>query len=78
MVYPAWKKVVWRFVRVFVASFLVQVGTGLINLESWDAVKGLLLSALSASVVALGKAIREWFKEDHKELYENVVKKLIF
>lgn len=72
--YPLWKKVVWRFVRVFIATLLVELAAHL------DAIGGLgdvypllILPAVSAAVVALAKAIREWVASED---YTNLLHKL--
>ena len=72
--YPEWKKVAWRFVRVFIATFLVQFGAGLSTEQTMTA---LAVSALSASVVAVGKAFRSYIKENHPKTYETVKKMIV-
>jgi len=74
--YPAVLKVVWRYARVFVSVFLIQFGTGLANINSFEAGKALAISALSAGLVAIGKAIREYFKENKENIYEAAIKRI--
>ena len=72
--YPDWKIWLWRFGRVFISVFLVQIGTGIISLENpADIWKALILPALSGAVTALGKVIRDKFEEDYP-----LLKKIIF
>jgi len=50
----------------------------LANLSEFEAFKALLISAASAGLVALGKGIREYLKENQESLYENFVKNIPF
>jgi hypothetical protein len=64
--YPEWKIVAWRFARVFVSVFLVQLGTGLVSIENPAEIwKALILPALSGAITALGKALRDNFAEKY-------------
>jgi len=75
--YPRYKKVLWRFFRVFVSTFLIAIGTGMMKI---DDPKTVMLSALSAGFVALGKAIREYYKEyvaKNKVNYGNILLGLV-
>lgn len=65
MIYPAWKKIAWRFLRVFVAAVLIQFATDLAAIASFeDLTQKVLVSALTAGISALGKAVREWLASD--------------
>ena len=67
--YPDWKTWAWRFGRVFISVFLVQLGTGIVSIEDpSDILKALILPALSGAITALGKAIRDKFAEDYPAL----------
>lgn len=75
--YAEWKKVAWRFGRVFVSAFLVTgslvlINTGVEALASWENFKNLLiypfaLSGAVAGINALGKLIREIFGSDKQD-----------
>ena len=83
--YADWKKIAWRFVRVFVSAFMVTGAVVLINtgadaLQSWESFKNLLvypflLSGSVAGINALGKLLREVFGADSKD---SLVDKLPF
>jgi hypothetical protein len=74
MKYPEWKILAWRFGRVFVSVFLVQVGSGIVSLENpSEIIKSLILPALSGAIVALGKAIRDNYEDRFP-----ILKKLVF
>lgn len=79
--YPAWKKVAWRFGRVFVSAFIVTFAAFLAEFDGakiiqvgmkngfyafltalWGVVLyPAVLAAITASISALGKAVREYF-----------------
>jgi len=75
--YPRWKKWVWRFGRVFLATFLAQVVVLLpkisdyTNWNEWWTL--LILPALVASISALAKALRDYLGEGD---YDNKIHKL--
>lgn len=76
--YLALLRIGWRFGRVFLGVFLVQVGTGLNTIENFNALKALLIAAASAALVALGKTIREYFKANKHSLYKSLIRYLPF
>lgn len=75
-IYPEWKKVAWRFLRVFVSAFLFAGGLVLLNaqpdsLTSWSKffntlVLPFLLAGGVAGINALGKLLRDLFGSDDK------------
>ena len=75
--YPRYKKWIWRFARVFIASFLAQFVVLLPKVQDytdwheWWAL--LILPALIASISALAKALRDFIGEDD---YSNKIHKL--
>jgi uncharacterized membrane-anchored protein YitT (DUF2179 family) len=70
-IYPEWKKVAWRFLRVFISAFLFAGSMVLINaqpaaLSSWSAflntlVWPFLLAGGVAGINAVGKLLRDLF-----------------
>jgi len=73
--YPLWKKVAWRFVRVFVATFLATLAMSLESFDlSQDWWKALVLPAITASISAVAKAIREYVGSSD---YDNLIHKLV-
>ena len=60
-VYPTWKKVAWRYARVFISVFLVTFALefSVYGEPTWTGLRALLLSAIVASVSATGKYMRE-------------------
>ena len=74
--YPEWKIILWRFVRVFLAAFIAQLALSLVVLETltietlWPT---LVLPAVIAGISALGKAIRDKVGDDK---YESRIHKL--
>ena len=74
--YPEWKLLLWRFIRVFFAAFLGQLALSLVILEEltletlWPAI---VLPAVTAGIVALSKALRDRFGDDE---YTDLVHKL--
>ena len=75
-VYPAYLKVIWRFARVFISVFLIQVGTGVAKVDDFEAGRALILSAGAAALVAMGKGVREWAKENKENLYEVALRRI--
>jgi len=75
--YAEWKLIAWRFIRTFVAAFLVQLAAILPSLEkvppTIDLWYMLFLPAVTAGIVALSKAIRDKYGDDE---YEDLVHKL--
>jgi hypothetical protein len=59
--YSQIKVILWRAFRVFFATFLTQLGLGVFGVTDLDAAKILIVSSLSAGLVALGKAVRTDF-----------------
>ena len=64
--YPAWKKVVWRYARVFVAASVAQVGANLALATEPDYQKTVVVSAVAAGLSAVAKALREGRSVDSK------------
>jgi len=82
--YPEWKKIAWRFGRVFISAFLVAGAPVLIGattevFASWENFKSLLaypflFSGLTAGVVAIGKTLRVVFgSEDQNSLIDKLI-----
>jgi len=74
--YPEWKLLLWRFIRVFFAAFLAQLALLLPNIEEFSVEllwPMLILPAVTAGVVALSKALRDRFGDDE---YTDLVHKL--
>ena len=77
--YPEWKKVVWRFVRVFVSSFLFTGSMVLVNaqpesLASWSNFLNtlalpFLLSGGIAGINAVGKLLRDTFGSEYQDSF---------
>lgn len=72
--YAKWKKVAWRFGRVFVGAALVSLAA------NWSSVEGVadvwplfVLPALTAGFVAVWKAVREYLAEGN---YRSLLHKL--
>lgn len=59
MEYPKWKIVAWRYVRVFLASFLVSFASGLVGATDFDALMALVVASLTAAIPAVAKLLRE-------------------
>ena len=84
-IYPEWKKVLWRFGRIFLSAFLFTGALVLINtqpeaLTSWDKffnmlVLPFLLSGGIAGINAVGKLLRDTFGSEDKN---SLVDKLPF
>lgn len=74
--YPEWKKVLWRFGRIFISSFLFTGSLVLVNaqpeaLTSWDRflntlVLPFILSGGIAGINAVGKLLRDTFGSEDK------------
>jgi len=68
-IYPTWKKVAWRFGRVFLFPFMVSIGGYMASVQRIPTLNELyvmaLLPAFFSGVNALGKLIRETYKEDY-------------
>lgn len=83
--YPEWKKVLWRFGRIFLSAFLFTGSLVLVNaqpesLTSWDRflntlVLPFLLSGGIAGINAVGKLLRDTFGSEDKD---GVIDKLPF
>lgn len=77
--YPEWKKVSWRFARVFVSSFLFTGSMVLINaqpesLTSWGNFLNtlalpFLLSGGIAGINAVGKLLRDTFGSEYQDSF---------
>ena len=84
-IYPEWKKVLWRFGRVFASAFLFTGSLVLINtqpeaLTSWNKFFNMLvlpfiLSGGIAGINAVGKLLRDTFGSEDKN---SLVDKLPF
>lgn len=84
-IYPEWKKVLWRFGRIFLSAFLFTGSLVLINtqpeaLTSWDKFFNMLvlpffLSGGIAGINAVGKLLRDTFGSEDKD---SLVDKLPF
>ena len=60
MVYPVWKLLVWRYLRVFLSAFLVVLAVSLSDVNNVDNLWELALyPAIIAGISALGKYLRE-------------------
>lgn len=83
--YPEWKKIAWRFLRVFISALLFTGSMVLINaqpavLSSWNAflntlVMPFLLAGGVAGLNAVGKLLRDLFGSEDQT---NLVDKLPF
>ncbi|MCA9371667.1 MAG: hypothetical protein H6773_02725 [Pseudomonadales bacterium] len=83
--YPEWKKILWRFGRIFLSAFLFTGSLVLVNaqpesLTSWDRflntlVLPFLLSGGIAGINAVGKLLRDTFGSEDKD---SVIDKLPF
>jgi len=82
-IYPEWKKVAWRFLRVFISAFLFTGSMVLINaqpvaLSSWDKflntlILPFLLAGCVAGLNAVGKLLRDLFgTEDQTGLVDKL------
>ncbi len=75
-IYPEWKKVAWRFLRVFISAFLFTGSMVFINarpemLSSWNnflntLVLPFLLAGGVAGINAVGKLLRDLFGTEDK------------
>ena len=73
--YPQWKVIAWRFIRTFFAVLLVELSARLSSIQKLEDVFPLLLvPAVSAGLVSLAKAFRDWVASDD---YGNIVHKMI-
>ncbi len=65
-VYPVIYKILWRFVRIFVSTFLVTFGTSLKSVGYNDStlLASITLAALTGALGASGKALRAYIKTD--------------
>lgn len=71
--YPEIKVLLWRTFRVFSATFLTQLGLGILGVTEFDAFKILIVSSFSAGLVALGKSLRDEFGSvDQKSLIDKM------
>ena len=57
--YAEWKKVLWRYVRVFVSASLAQIGVNLVLIGDPDLVRSAIIAAIAAGLSAISKALRE-------------------
>lgn len=73
--YPLFKKLLWRFLRVFVGTFLAVAGMNLIKVNKVeDLIPLVLIPAFSASLATLGKYLRESLAKDN---YNNLIHKVM-
>lgn len=75
IVYPAWKKIVWRYVRTFLATFLSLLAASIAaaDLADFPALGSVLVAALSGALVATAKAVREHIASED---FENWIHRL--
>lgn len=72
--YALWKKWLWRFTRVFLATFLLNVGTNLPKVEKIEDLMPLVIvPAASAAVSATFMALRE---AGARQNYDSLLHKL--
>ena len=73
--YPMIKKVLWRYVRTFLATFLALLGASIAtaDLADFPALGSVLVACLSGALVATAKALREHLASDD---FENWVHRL--
>ncbi len=57
--YPQWKIIAWRYLRVFLASFLVTFTAGFTGVADITALKALVMSAITGGITALAKYLRD-------------------
>ncbi len=57
--YPLWKKLLWRYGRVFVGAFFISLGDQAIRLSEVDTLRSVGLAASIAAFSALSKLLRE-------------------
>ena len=74
--YPEYLKVLWRFLRVFLATFFTLVGTGVATTDDGKQLKSLLVSACAGALVAFFKAVRVWFEKNNYKIWDKVVRKI--
>lgn len=61
--YEKWKLVAWRFGRVFLSAFIIELAVVLPTIQTYDVqslYRLLLIPCLIAGLSALGKALREY------------------
>lgn len=83
--YPEWKKIAWRFIRVFISSFLFTGSLVLINVQPESLTSGdkflntlilpFFLSGAIAGINAVGKLLRDTLGSEGKN---SLVDKLPF
>ncbi len=68
--YAKWKLVAWRYLRVFLATFLITVGTNLSSIKNLtDILPLLIVPAITAALVSVGKVLRAYIGNgDYKSL----------
>lgn len=57
--YPQWKKVAWRYVRVFLAAFAAQFGVNLALFNDQDYLRAVIIAGAAAGIAAISKTLRE-------------------
>lgn len=71
--YPQWKKVLWRAVRAFVATFIPTFMTLIATVDAQDLgdeekraslFVSIFVSSLAAGITAVGKILRDKFEEE--------------
>jgi hypothetical protein len=77
--YPHWKKIVWRFVRVFIASFIaggsvVLTAASEVAFTSFENFLRILvvpfcLAGATAGINSLGKLARDYFGSEDKDSF---------
>lgn len=74
--YSQWKRIAWRYSRVFVGAFLVVAATSWEQVqEPQDILKVAVIPAAIAGVAAVGKALRTWLAEGN---FQSLIHKLPF
>lgn len=57
--YPVWKKVAWRYLRVFFATFLAALPIDVLIMGEVQPEATLFRAALAAGIAAVAKMLRE-------------------
>lgn len=71
--YAKWKMVLWRYIRVFMAAFIVQLAVTLPKLDVTTltletAIQFCLLPCAIAGISAIGKALRVYLEEGYPKV----------
>ena len=57
--YPFWKKLAWRFGRVFASAYFISLGDQMIRLSEVDTWRSVGIAAFIAALSAVSKLLRE-------------------